>query len=53
MGLYIGNTRYCPVIGKEEILPYDAEIEYLKGDGNAYINTGIVPSSDIRLTVYG
>lgn len=53
MGLYIGNTRYCPVIGKSESLPYDAEIEYLKGDGNAYINTGIVPSSDIRLTVDG
>ena len=34
-------------------LPYDAEIEYLKGDGNAYINTGVVPSSDIRLTVDG
>jgi hypothetical protein len=29
MALYIGNTRYCPVIGKAETLPYDAEIEWL------------------------
>lgn len=39
MGLYIGNTRYCPVIGKG--LPYDAEISYLITDGSAYIDTGI------------
>ena len=24
-------------------LPYDAEVEYLQGDGNAYISTGVVP----------
>jgi hypothetical protein len=35
------------------ILPYDAEVEYLQSTGNEYIDTGIVPSSDIRFTVDG
>ena len=48
MGLYIGNTRYCPVIGKAETLPYDAEIEYIETDGNAYINTGIKVTNNTR-----
>ena len=34
--LYIGNTRY-----KVANKPYDAEIEYLKNNGKAYIDTGI------------
>lgn len=34
-------------------LPYDAEIAYLESEGGAYINTGIIPSSDIRLTIDG
>lgn len=29
-------------------LPYDAEIEYLESEGNAYINTGIKASGNIR-----
>ena len=48
-GMYLGATK----IGKaylgsdlvyssvQEILPYDAQVEYLYSDGNAYIDTGI------------
>lgn len=48
-GMYLGATK----IGKaylgsdlvysaaEEVLPYDAEVEYLYSDGNAYLDTGI------------
>ena len=25
-------------------LPYDAEVEWIKGDGNAYVKTGVIPS---------
>lgn len=49
MGLYIGNTRYCPVIGKVKVLPYDAEVEYLQSDGSAYIDTGILTTSNIKV----
>lgn len=54
MGLYIGNTRYCPVIGKVDSLPYDAEIEYLESSGTQHINTNIVPTANtgIRADVY-
>lgn len=41
MGLYIGNTRYCPVLQKTENVPYDAKVECLHSDGAAYIDTGI------------
>lgn len=37
MGNIINRRRVCS--GKE--LPYDAEVEYLMSDGNAYIDTGI------------
>lgn len=43
MGMMINRRR---VMGGKK-LPYDAEIEYLEGDGNAYIDTGILPFSDI------
>lgn len=29
-------------------LPYDAEIEYIQGDGSAYIDTGVKATSNIR-----
>ena len=29
---------------KSTPLPYDAEVEYLQGDGNAYIDTGLTPA---------
>lgn len=45
MGLYIGNTRYCPVVGKGNALPYDAEIEYLQFTGTQYINIGYCQTS--------
>ena len=33
-------------------LPYDAEVEYLlRYDKNAYINTGIIPTSDMGLKI--
>lgn len=34
-------------------LPYDAEVEWIQSTGNEYIDTGIKPSADIRLTVDG
>lgn len=37
------------VMGKK--LPYDAEIEYLENTGTQYINTGILPSEDLRTKV--
>lgn len=40
MGLYIGNTRYCPVIRRVKTLPYDAEIEYIQSSGTQYIDLG-------------
>lgn len=35
------------------VLPYDAEVEWIQSTGNEYIDTGIKPSTDIRLTVDG
>ena len=32
-----------------EILPYDAEVEYLQSDGNAYIDTGVKITSSLRV----
>lgn len=37
------------VMGKR--LPYNAEIEYLESTGTQYINTGILPSKDLRTKV--
>lgn len=34
------NKRNAMLAGKR--LPYDAEVEYLQSDGNAYINTGVI-----------
>ena len=31
-------------------LPYDAEVQYLKGTGTQYIKTGIAPDSGIQIT---
>ena len=53
MGLYIGNTRYCPVIEKAETLPYDAEIEYIESTGTQYINTEIVPDINTCVIIRG
>lgn len=33
--------------------PYDAEVEYLQGNGAQYIDTGIVPDADTGLEVVG
>ena len=35
----------------EKRLPYDAKIEYLESSGTQYINTGILPSEDLRTKV--
>lgn len=32
-------------------LPYDAEIEYLQGDGNQFINTDIVPTNTTGMSI--
>lgn len=37
---YLGSDLVYSV-GGEVVLPYDAEVEYLHSDGNAYIDTGI------------
>lgn len=48
---YLGSTEVKKIcLGSEQVwpveivLPYDAEVEYLQTDGNAYINTGYAPS---------
>lgn len=47
MGLYVGNTKYKPIVGgvgyKVVKLPYDAEIEYLQSTGTQWINTNKFP----------
>lgn len=43
MGMMINRRRVCG--GKS--LPYDAEIEYLESTGTQYIDTGVLPSSDL------
>ena len=42
--LFVGHNRVRPVV--DIVLPYDAEIEYLKGTGTQYINTGYVPKGN-------
>ena len=32
-------------------LPYDAEVEYLQGDGTAFIDTGITPTNNTRFNL--
>jgi hypothetical protein len=53
MGIYVGDKRYAPYVGSkrrkamtEKALPYDAEIEWLKGDGHAYLILPFVGHSD-------
>jgi hypothetical protein len=48
-----GYAALVDQIPTKPILPYDAEIEYLQSTGSEYIDTGIIPSSDIRLTIDG
>lgn len=36
-----------------EVLPYDAEIEFLQSSGTQYINTGIVATSDFKAEIKG
>ena len=51
MGLYIGNTRYCPVIGKAETLPYDAEVAYLESTGTQYIDSGVYATATLTTEI--
>ena len=46
MGVLLNRRRYMG-----EVLPYDAEIEYLESDGNQYINTEINCNSQYILEV--
>ena len=41
------NLLRVPIAAEK--LPYDTELEYLKSDGNAYIDTGVLVSSDISV----
>ena len=47
---YLGTNV---VYEKSNPLPYDAEVEWIQSTGSEYIDTGIVPTSDIRLTIDG
>lgn len=50
--VYLGSALvWEKQVGPEPL--YDAEIEYLESEGGAYIDTGVIPSSDIRLTIDG
>lgn len=44
--IYLGSTQIwggSSPTPPTPVLPYDAEIEYLEGDGNQYIDTGFIP----------
>lgn len=51
-GVMLGDTEISKVyLGTDVVyqnLPYDAEIEYLQGDGNAYIETGLYATNNTR-----
>lgn len=54
MGLYVGNTKYKPIVGGVGYkvvreLPYDAEIEYLSSNGTQWLDTGITPDSNTKV----
>lgn len=36
----------------ESVLPYDAEVEYLQGDGESYIYTGMMASGILHIKIY-
>jgi len=46
----MANVGEAP-IPPTPVLPYDAEVEYLQSDGNAYIDTGVKTTSDVRVVV--
>lgn len=45
--LYVGSSRRCVVT--EPLVPYDAEIEYLRGTGTQYIDSGIECTGDLSI----
>lgn len=54
MGLYVGSTKYKPIVGRVGYkvvreLPYDAEVEYLRGTGTQYIDSGIECTGDLSV----
>lgn len=57
MALYVGDTRYKVMVGNQKHdfvvpLPYDAEVEWLQSDGNAYIDTGIKVAGNLSANVH-
>lgn len=40
------------VVGPDKVLPYDARVANLEFTGSQYVNTGIVPASGMRFTLY-
>lgn len=61
--IYLGSTEVSKIYkgdtlvygGTSPVLPYDAQIEYLESDGDAYISTGIAPadiSPIMEVTIY-
>jgi len=45
---YLGSTK---VWESKQLLPYDAEIEYLESSGTQYIDTGILPDKNTSIEI--
>jgi hypothetical protein len=57
--VYLGSTEVekaylgsALVHGSDVPLPYDAEVEWLQGDGSAYIDTGIKAAGNLYIKTY-
>lgn len=48
---YLGNDLVYDSAGGGQVLPYDAEIEYLQSSGTQYIDTGISPSTNFECEI--
>lgn len=56
MALYIGNNRYKPILGNSKasfmgMPPYDSVIEYIQGDGTAWIDPQYITTSSSIITI--
>lgn len=39
------SAGHHSMMGGKRVLPYDAEVEYIETDGNAFVNTGLFPDN--------
>lgn len=53
--IFHGDTPVLKVMQGDTTvwLPYDSQVEYIESTGSEYINTGVIPTTDIRLTIDG